>query len=142
MLLPFAMLACSPSDLLGSGVVTFDGDDRAALQVEVADSPSERATGLMGVTALPPDDGMAFVWDDTTTATFWMKDTVVPLSVAFVDGAGRIVSITDMDPCRTDPCPTYRAAAPYVLAVEANQGWFADHGVAVGDRAELDEAGP
>jgi uncharacterized protein len=122
------------------GLVTFGGVNASDLHVDIADSPSEREHGLMGVTELPADDGMAFVWDDPTTATFWMKDTLIPLSVAFVDAGGRIVSIEDMEPCHAEPCPTYVAAGPYTLAVEANRGWFADHGIEVGDRASLEEA--
>ena len=88
----------------------------------------------MNVTALQPDDGMAFVWAEPTTSTFWMKDTLIPLSIAFVNPDGTIVSISDMQPCHADPCPTYASAAPYTMAVEANVGWFADHGIGREDR--------
>jgi uncharacterized membrane protein (UPF0127 family) len=106
---------------------------RRTLQVEIADTDEERQRGLMGVTELPNDLGMAFLWDAPTQATFWMKDTLIPLSVAFVDAHGTIVTIHDMEPCAADPCPTYAATAPYVTAIEANQGWFEDHHVEVGD---------
>ena len=66
-----------------------------------------------------------------------MKDTLIPLSIAFVDEAGRVIDVLDMQPCESDPCPTYGVDEPYVLAVEANLGWFDDHGVGAGDRAEL-----
>lgn len=110
----------------------------ATLHVDVADDGDERARGLMGVEELPRDQGMAFVWDEPVTTTFWMKDTLVPLSIAFWDGDGRIIDILDMKPCTSDPCPTYRPDGPYVGAVEANAGWFAEHDVAVGDRVELE----
>lgn len=110
----------------------------ATLHVDVADDGDERARGLMGVEQLPRDQGMAFVWDEPVTTTFWMKDTLVPLSIAFWDTDGRIIDILDMEPCTSDPCPTYRPDAPYVGAVEANAGWFAEHGVAVGDHVELE----
>jgi hypothetical protein len=67
-----------------------------------------------------------------------MKDTSIPLSIAFVDDRGRIVSIRRMRPCRSDPCRIYRSDAPYVLAIEANVGWFERSGVRVGDRAVLE----
>ena len=57
---------------------------------------------------------MAFVWDEPTQGAFWMKDTLIPLSVAFWDEDGRIVGIVDMEPCATEPCPTYASPAPYV----------------------------
>jgi uncharacterized membrane protein (UPF0127 family) len=66
-----------------------------------------------------------------------MKDTPIPLSIAFWDRRDRIVALLDMEPCRADPCPTYDAGVPYVGAVEANQGFFANHGVTTGDRVEL-----
>jgi uncharacterized membrane protein (UPF0127 family) len=113
----------------------------ARLDVRIADSDAERARGLMGVEHLGQHEGMAFVFDEPTTGSFWMKDTLIPLSIAFVDGSGTIVTVREMEPCTSDPCPTYGADAPYVLAVEANAGFFERTGVGVGDRAELEEAG-
>jgi hypothetical protein len=135
------LVACSSSAATGpsslpTGVVVFDGSER--LNVRIAETEQERQTGLMHVMALAPDDGMAFVFDGPVTATFWMKDTLIPLSVAFVGEDGRVVSIADMQPCEGDPCPTYSATGPYMLAVEANLGWFADHSVAAGDPARLE----
>jgi uncharacterized protein len=118
------------------GTVVFPAHGR--LQVRIAETEQERQAGLMHVMALAQDDGMAFVFPGPVTETFWMKDTVIPLSVAFVDANDRVVSIADMQPCADDPCPTYAASGPYELAVEANLGWFSDHGVAAGDRARLE----
>jgi uncharacterized protein len=120
-------------------VVRFPGAD-ATLHVRVADSDGERARGLMGVDALPADEGMAFVWDEPVETTFWMKDTLIPLSIAFVGADDRIVTIAEMTPCRADPCPTYAAAAPFVLAIEANQGFYDDAGIVEGERAILEGA--
>jgi hypothetical protein len=107
------------------------------LEVQVADTAAERRTGLMGRESLEPYDGMAFVWDEPVEATFWMKDTLIPLSIALWDADGRIVSILDMDPCTQDPCPSYGPDEPFVGAVEVARGTFERHGVAVGDRVEL-----
>ena len=119
--------------------VEFDGAD-AVLYVDVADSAEERSDGLMGVETLPADDGMAFVFDEPVESTFWMKDTLIPLSVAFVDEAGRVIGVRDMQPCEAEACPSYGVDEPYVLAIEANLGWFDEHGVGPGDRAELEVA--
>ena len=135
------LVACSssgsvqPADMR-QGTVVFGGGDR--LHVRIAETQAERAAGLMHVMALAPDDGMAFVFDRPVTDRFWMKDTLIPLSVAFVGGAGRIISLSDMDPCTADPCPTYTAPGPYTVAVEANLGWFRDHHVGVGSDARLE----
>jgi uncharacterized protein len=113
-----------------------------SLDVQVADTADERRTGLMGRESLSPYDGMAFLWTDPVQSSFWMKDTLIPLSVAFWDQDGRIVSIIDMEPCTDDPCPTYGPNTPFLGAVEVAQGDLARHGVAVGDTVDLtiDEA--
>jgi uncharacterized membrane protein (UPF0127 family) len=116
--------------------VSFDGTD-AVLRVHVASTPHTRRRGLMGVEQLPTDQGMAFTWDEPVDSTFWMKDTLIPLSIAFVDEDGRVITIRHMEPCASDPCPTYAATGPFVLAIEANVGWFERNGIGVGDRAEL-----
>jgi uncharacterized membrane protein (UPF0127 family) len=83
---------------------------------------------------------MAFLYDQPTTDQFWMKDTLIPLSVAFVRTDGTIVAIRKMIPCTADPCPTYAAPEPYALAVEASPGWFRSNHIAPGDSAALEEA--
>lgn len=103
------------------------------LQVELAITDAEKEQGLMGRTSMGPSEGMAFLFDTPTTVSFWMKDTLIPLSIAFWDEQGRIVEIDEMTPCAADPCPTYGPDVAYRGAVEANEGFFAAHGVAVGD---------
>src|SRR6266480_5196917 len=137
------LVACSSHDSvqpasLRQGAVVFGGDDR--LHVRIAETQAERVAGLMHVMALAPDDGMAFVFDGPVTDRFWMKDTLIPLSVAFVGEDGRIISLSAMDPCTADPCPTYPASGPYTMAVEANLGWFRDHHVDIGSAARLEPA--
>jgi uncharacterized membrane protein (UPF0127 family) len=104
--------------------------------LEVARTPEAWAQGLMGRTSLPEDGGMVFLFDAQTRAAFWMKDTLIPLSILFWQGDGRIIDILDMSPCRADPCPVYRASAPYVGAIELNRGAFERLGVEVGDTLE------
>ena len=133
------LVACSGTDHhpdRPASAVTFDGSD-AVLYVDVADTALEQQKGLMGVELLPEDEGMAFVFDEPSTTTFWMKDTLIPLSIAFVDDSGRMIGVRDMEPCEADPCPTYGIDLPFVLAIEANLGWFDRAGIEVGDHAEL-----
>jgi uncharacterized protein len=105
--------------------------------LEVARTPEAWARGLMGRASLPEDGGMVFLFDAQTRAAFWMKDTLIPLSILFWQGDGRIIDILDMSPCRAaDPCPVYRASAPYVGAIEMNRGAFERLGVEVGDTLE------
>ena len=105
--------------------------------LRVADSPEERRVGLMGVEALDEDDGMVFVFDGEQDGPFWMKDTLIPLSIAFWGNDGRLLDILEMEPCTADPCPTYSSRAPYTHALEMNAHWFDDRGIEIGDRVEL-----
>jgi uncharacterized membrane protein (UPF0127 family) len=121
----------------GTAVVDAAGGP-VTFSVEIADDPAERRRGLMGREMLPPGAGMLFVFPEDVDTPFWMKDTLVPLSVAFLDGRGRIVAILDMDPCRADPCPAYAPAAPYRQALEVGLGSFARLGIEVGDVVRLE----
>ncbi len=140
-LLTVALSTCSSRTPTGCGagalaVLSRQGH-RAEIAVEIADTPTERVRGLMGRRHLAADRGMAFLFDAPSTERFWMKDTPIPLSIAFWDARGRIVAILDMRPCAADPCPTYGPDAPYVGALEANRGYFQEHDVQVGDRVEI-----
>jgi hypothetical protein len=126
--------AASPASCT-SFIVRF-GEGRS-LDVRLAADDADRTRGLHGVADLGANEGMAFLWDAPSDGPFWMKDMLIPLSIAFVDAEGRIVTILEMTPCEADPCPTYRANGPYTMAIEANIGWFAEHGVQVGDEVEL-----
>ena len=120
--------------------VTIDASsgEKVEVRVEIADNASERARGLMHRTALAENRGMLFVFRREERLSFWMKDTLIPLSIAFMDSDGRIVDIQDMKPLDDDP-PSYVSARPARYALEVNQGFFEEHGVEVGDRAELPE---
>lgn len=125
--------ALHPSvDGYGETVLSVDGID---LPVLVADEPGERRHGLMEVEALPPGIGMLFVYEEDHEGGFWMKNTLVPLSIAFVAADGRIVEILEMEPCPSGAeCPSYRPETPYRYAVEVTVGWYDDNDIVVGDR--------
>ena len=92
--------------------------------VAVADTSELRSQGLMGVTDLGDLSGMLFVFEEDTQAGFWMKDTLIPLDVAFFGTGGSLVDLISMVPCADDLCPTYHAAGPYRYALEAAPGSF------------------
>lgn len=102
-----------------------------SIAVEVADTPQERALGLMGRAAMGADDGMLFVYPDEAQRSFWMKNTILPLSIAFVSQSGSIVHIADMEPLSERPVPSIH---PTMFAIEMNRGWFEANGVKVGQR--------
>jgi uncharacterized membrane protein (UPF0127 family) len=104
------------------------------MPVEIAEDQAQQEYGLMNRTSLPADSGMLFVFQPPANAKqigFWMKDTLIPLSIAFVDPNMSIESIQDMQPLAED---VHYAPADYGYAIEANQGYFAKHGVNVGDK--------
>lgn len=101
----------------------------AKLDVEVASDQGQRAQGLMHRTEMPANQGMLFVYPAPAYFCMWMKNTKIPLSVAFVDAQGRIINIADMAP-QTDTNHCTERNATYAL--EVNRGWFARHGVQPG----------
>ena len=126
----------SPTFRRGSAIIESDGG-AVLVKIEVADTPEQRALGLMHRESLDDDAGMVFVFFEDTSGGFWMKNTLIPLSIAFFDGTGKIVKILDMDPCDADPCPTYDPGTTYRGALEVNQGAFEDWGVEVGDQIRV-----
>lgn len=105
----------------------------ARFVVEVADTGAERADGLMGRTSLPADGGMLFLYDAPSSGGYWMKDTLIPLSIAFLGESGRVLAILDMTPCRADPCHVYDPGVVYRAALEVKSGAFARAGIRKGD---------
>jgi len=107
----------------------------------IADDDGERSYGLMYRPRMRQDLGMAFLYDHDTEGGFWMKNTLIPLSIAFFDSNGVILRIMDMEPCADDPCPSYDPEARYRGALEVNQGAFDEWGVSEGDRVEVADDG-
>lgn len=104
--------------------------DGKSVTVEIADEPVERNLGLMYRDSLGKDRGMLFVYPDEQNRSFWMKDTKIPLTIAYLDAKGVIVHLADMRPLDTSSVPSGK---PAMYALEMNQGWFAEHDVQVGD---------
>lgn len=103
------------------------------LQVQVAQTPEQQATGLMFRKTMGTNEGMLFIFDEPRQQCFWMKNTLLPLSVAFVADDGSIVNIEAMKPQTLDSHCSTRAVR-YVL--EMNDGWFAHHGIKPGSKLQ------
>jgi uncharacterized membrane protein (UPF0127 family) len=108
------------------------GREARTVRLEVAAEPAARARGLMGRTEVPEGTGMVFLYPEDVAEAYWMKNTLVPLSIAFVAADGRVVSVAEMTPCKADPCPSYPPAGPYRYAVELAAGSFGAAGVGPG----------
>ena len=108
------VVAAAGSGNTAATKLTLDG---AALRPELALTPAARARGLMNRKPAPVD-GMLFVFPERTTGGFWMKNTLVPLTIAFFDAGGKRVRKLSMTPCLEDPCPIYDPGRRYRFALE------------------------
>ena len=101
------------------------------IQAEVARTPEQRAIGLMHRPSMPPNDGMLFIFERAEPQCFWMKNTLLPLSIAFLADDGTVVNLEDMKPQTLDG---HCSARPVRYALEMNQGWFAKRALKPGTK--------
>ena len=101
------------------------------IRAAVAQTPEQRQTGLMFRREMAQHEGMLFVFEQASPQCFWMKNTVLPLSIAFLADDGTVVNIADMKPQALD---SHCAAKPVRLVLEMNQGWFAKRGIKAGSK--------
>jgi uncharacterized protein len=105
----------------------------AVYSVELARSPEEQAQGLMFRESLPEKTGMLFLFSDNGVHRFWMKNTMIPLDMVWMDGAGRVLFVSaDTPPCKADPCPSYGPEAPAASVLEIAGGKAAREKIVVG----------
>jgi uncharacterized protein len=120
----------------GTAVIRTPGTT-VRVPVEIAVTPAQLQQGLSGRRTLAANSGMAFLWKSDIRTGFWMKDTSIPLSIAFWNKSGRILRILDMAPCRRDPCKVYDPKVAFRGALEVNRGAFARWGVHAGARITI-----
>ena len=112
-----------------------DGKVITSVKAEIARTDEERSNGLMYRKKLKDGEGMLFVYDRDEILSFWMKNTLIPLSIAFINSDGRIIEVRDMYPGDLKSVVSSRSVR---FALEAPQGWFARSGVETGDVARID----
>jgi uncharacterized membrane protein (UPF0127 family) len=117
-----------------NAVVSTFTHDIILIRLETAATEQQRATGLMYRHVLDPDTGMVFVWGQQTHDSFWMENTLIPLTVAFLGQDGTIQEVQDMAPLTTT---LHTPLLPYFYALEVNQGFFSQNGIKVGARLSL-----
>jgi uncharacterized protein len=110
--------------------------DSSTVWIEIADNEATRQQGLMWREAMPPDQGMLFVFPAAERQSFWMRNTYLPLDIAFIDANWKITDIHHMQPLIDTVY--YNSSVPVPYALEVNQGWFAKHKVQVGDKIRLE----
>jgi uncharacterized membrane protein (UPF0127 family) len=126
-LVAFAALAAAPA--LAQHPVAQLNAGMHLIRAEVVSDPGTRAQGLMYRKSMAQNAGMLFIFDEAAVHCMWMKNTLIPLSVAFIDDRGAIVNVEDMEP-QTEA--SHCAAQPVRYALEMNRGWFAARGVKPG----------
>jgi len=133
--LVFSLTACSRQKLPVSDIIIErDGQRVAVVRAEIAESQEERSNGLMFRKKLADGKGMLFVFEYDHVLSFWMKNTYIPLSIAFIAYDGKIIDIKDMYPHDTSSVLSSRSAR---YALEVPQGWFSRAGVRTGDIVRL-----
>lgn len=129
----YALRASSHADPVHLPIIRLIGPagETETLEVEIADAPDERETGLMHRTVMPDGTGMLFVFAYEQVLSFWMKNTLIPLDIFFFDSNGRFVSRSSMIPCDQDPCALTPSGGLVQYALEVNHG--EEKTAAVGD---------
>lgn len=131
----------SEPSIFGEGIVEIETQTGTVeLDVEIAETMEARRLGLMGRASLPEDAGMVFLSPEPVANAFTMRNTLIPLSVAFIDGDGRILRVFDMEPCESETCPAYSPELLWSSALEVNQGAFDRYGVQPGDLVRLERS--
>lgn len=116
-----------------------NGKDLIKINVEVADDNNERGKGLMFREKLNENDGMLFVFDDESYLAFWMKNTLIPLDIIFIDENYGIVDIKNAVPCKEDPCALYKSLKPAKYVLEVNTNFTAKNKIKVGDKVIINQ---
>ena len=104
------------------------------VKVKVADSQEELEKGLMGVKYLPEDEGMLFLFENRDYGGFWMKNTLIPLDIIFINGGDIVVDIIEAEPCTSEPCEIYSPSEKTLKVLEVNKGLSRKIGLKVGDK--------
>lgn len=146
---PAVLSACgsTPADPgvvggLPGGTLSIGEPEKISMEVEIASTAPAQAKGLMNVKEVPDDYGLVFIWPEPGVHSFYMKNTLIPLDIAWWDEDGKIVDIQTMTPCRQDPCPVYDPAAEHIAAVEVKAGLLSSSEVRVGDSVRLRRSSP
>lgn len=131
-LLPTILFASSTSLL-----TIKTAEKNISFNVEVAKTPTEQSYGLMNRKNLAKNAGMLFVYDNASELSFWMKNTLIPLDIIFVDASKKIVDIQTMTPCHEVTCPIYHSKKPAQYALEINAGLSRQYNISTGNRVYI-----
>jgi uncharacterized protein len=139
---PVAQSGAASSPVAGNSGPRVILPNGASIAVEVVADPESRARGLMYRPSLPADRGMLFLFPEPDVHSFWMKDTLIPLDMIWLDTERKVIAIErDVPPCQADPCPSYGPEARALYVLELAGGQAAAHRIERGDVLELRDIG-
>ena len=134
-LIGVALLSCSTKALEARNfLLTAENGNPINIKAEIARTDEERSRGFMNRKKIPEGTGMLFVFEKDEVLNFWMKNTPVPLSIAYIDSSGKIRNIFDMKPFSLEPV---KSTVSVRYALEVPQGWFSRNGIKTGDKIDL-----
>ena len=131
----FALVYASPVNKKCAVILMSGTGKKVSLNVELAHTTEEREKGLMFRKSLKESDGMLFIFEEEQHLNFWMKNTLIPLDIAYIDKNGIINEIYSMK--ELDVSVTYNSIKPAMYALEVNSGWFSRHNIKTGSKIEL-----
>lgn len=120
-------------------VLIDNGKELIKINAEIADDKQEQANGLMFREKLNKNEGMLFVFENEEYQTFWMKNTLIPLDMIFIDENFEIVDIKNAVPCKEEPCALYKSSKPAKYVLEVNSNFAEKNGINAGDKIILKE---
>ena len=109
------------------------------INVEIADDNEERIKGLMFREKLNENEGMFFIFEDESHQTFWMKNTLIPLDIIFIDKNFKIVDIKNAIPCKEEPCVLYKSSKPAKYVLEVNENFSTKNNISIGNKVGLNK---
>lgn len=112
-------------------------ENGATIEAEIADTAGERREGLMDRENLGVNEGMLFIFESEWPRIFWMKDTLIPLDIIFLDSQKKIIGIQTMQPCTKDPCKLHESVLPVKYAIEVNAGYCAQNNIKIGQKVSF-----
>ena len=125
------LVGCKAQELSHITVIT--PEKQVPVFVEIADEPSEQSEGLMFRKSLDKDKGMLFVFEEEMTQSFWMKNTLIPLDMFFINSENAIVDIQEAEPCKTEDCQIYVSSEPAKYVLEVNKGFSKENNISIGN---------
>lgn len=131
------LISCNQNYKNFNEVLIDNGEKLIKVSAEIADDNEERMRGLMFREKLNEDEGMFLVFDDEEDLTFWMKNTLIPLDMIFIDENLKIVDVKYAVPCKEEPCALYRSSKPAKYVLEVNGNFTGRNNISIGDKMIL-----